>query len=304
MDTRRKRRVQARRANVLQVVMRAEQQLERRMGDRPGRVLARNRIRTARSLRRLSGRLAGLAYRIEQREPDPNVDDTVLQQRVASSLGPVVKQLDLPHVRVRVDDGIVRLEGETDGDASTQAIAQVARGVPGVGEVDTSRLRVLHDDRTRPSYGRRTRRSSAFREITGAVRALDVGDHQVERLAGSVMRVFLACLPPRERAHLAAHLPADVQHLSELAVIVGEPSKPRTVEDLVGQVADAASRTRGTAEQAIRAVLTTLHDLVPEEVDDIAAVLPHDLAVLWNDSKGVQPAGSGPGQAAGEAGVK
>jgi uncharacterized protein (DUF2267 family) len=42
--------------------------------------------------------------------------------------------------------------------------------------------------------------------------------------------------------------------------------------------------TAETAEPAIAAVLAALRTLVPEEVADVGAVLPHDLARFWQEA--------------------
>lgn len=245
--------------------------------------LVRGRHAVARGLRRTSGRMEGLAYRVAARTPDPDVDDRVLRDRVSSTLGSVTRRLDVPRVRVSVHDGIVHLDGRVDDAASARVIEQTARGVAGVEEVQTSLVSGLLPG-MRPSEAAAGRRSDAFRELVGAVRGLDVGDeHEVQRLVGAVLAVFLDTLPEGERGHVESHLPADVRALTSWALTVGTPEKPRTATEFVRQVADAASRTHGTAVEAARTVLAGLHELVPEEVSDVAAVLPGDLVDFWTE---------------------
>lgn len=262
--------------------MALEQQLEAHAPGRSRAAMARTRRRVAGAMRHLSGRLEGIAYHLERRQPDPNVSDDILAQRVASTLGLLTRKLDLPRLRVSVHDGVVQLTGQVDTDASRMAIRRATRAVPGVRRVDTRAVTRLGDTQ-RPSQARRAQRSRSFREIVGAVHALDVGDeHDAARLAGSVLHVLLGILPDGERLHLAGHLPDDVRELVDLATRIGHPAGPRTVDEFLALVADAAGRSRGTADQAVHAVFGALHDTVPEEVADVAAVLPRELAELWH----------------------
>ena len=57
--------------------------------------------------------------------------------------------------------------------------------------------------------------------------------------------------------------------------------RPRTAHGFSAAVADRAQLPSGEASLAARAVLDALRDLVPEEVDDVAAVLPRGLRPLW-----------------------
>jgi uncharacterized protein (DUF2267 family) len=58
------------------------------------------------------------------------------------------------------------------------------------------------------------------------------------------------------------------------------------VADLVAQVLAIDGVSAETAEPVIAAVLGTLRELVPEEVADITAVLPHELKRFWQEASG------------------
>ena len=84
---------------------------------------------------------------------------------------------------------------------------------------------------------------------------------------------------------MSAHLPVDVRRLTGAPRRVGAPARrPRTVADLVVRVVALDGVTTESAEPVIAAVLATLRALVPEEVADIAAVLPRDLARFWREA--------------------
>ena len=80
----------------------------------PRRVERIVRIAAARAAGRAlwaAGHLEGLAYHLEGRHPDEDVDDATLAQRVRSTLGPVEHELDVPRVHLTVHDGEVLLHG-------------------------------------------------------------------------------------------------------------------------------------------------------------------------------------------------
>lgn len=247
--------------------------------DRPVRAAARWAARRA---QRLAGRLEGLAYHLEGRRPDPNVDDLRLAQRVRSSLGPLEKRLDLPRVHVASSDRVVVLHGVVDAPGQAQELEEAAQRVAGVRGV-RSRLHVgMGPGDTRPSEGRTTVQSSpAWRELVGAARGVGLSDDGSQRAAQAVLATLLDCLPEGERQHVLAHLPEDVRMRSHPPLQVGRLAKPRTVQAFDAAVAERAQLLVHEAALATRAVLDSLRGLVPEEVDDVEAVLPSDLKPLW-----------------------
>jgi len=266
------------------LALRVEDLAGRALGERTTAPVARGRRHLARRMRHTAGRLEGLAYRIAGRHPDPDVDDRVLADRVASRLGSVTKHLDLPRVQVTAKDGVVHLAGRIDSLDAFHEIERTVRAIPGVKDIRTAHLRRMGPSDHRPSDGAASRRSAALRDLLQGVNALDIGDEEdARRLVGAVLAVFLRVLPDDPRRHLVTHLPADVQALTDEALIVGDLERARTADELIRQVADAAARTIGTAELVTRRVMADLRDLVPEEVDDVAAVLPRDIGRMWED---------------------
>ena len=116
---------------------------------RPLAALARRKARY------LSGRSRGLVYRLRGRHPSPDVSDLVLAQRVRSTLGPVQKRLDIPHVHVMVGDHIASLHGVVDRSEDAHEIEHTVLDIPGVDQVISHLHTGLGHGDTRPSEGRR-----------------------------------------------------------------------------------------------------------------------------------------------------
>jgi hypothetical protein len=107
-----------------------------------------------RRVERTHGRFRGLVYRLSGRRPDPDVDDLTLADRVRSTLGPVEKQLDLPHVHVMVEDHVVLLHGEVEWPHEAATLEEAAQRVSGVRDVESHLHTGMLPSDTRPSEGR------------------------------------------------------------------------------------------------------------------------------------------------------
>jgi hypothetical protein len=124
---------------------------------RPGTGLHR-RVRhglevAARRARYGAGRLQGAAYRLQGRQPDPDVSDDILADRIRSSLGTLEKRLDVPRIHVMVEDHVAILHGEVASDHDAEQLVAAVERVSGVATV-RSRLHVgLVKSDTRPSEG-------------------------------------------------------------------------------------------------------------------------------------------------------
>jgi hypothetical protein len=101
--------------------------------------------------------------RIAGRQPEPRVGDDVLADRIRSSLGPLRKRLDVPHVHVTVERHVVLLHGEVGTEADATAIERAVRQVSGVRGIESYLHIGLLDSDTRPSEGRTSASPSTVR---------------------------------------------------------------------------------------------------------------------------------------------
>lgn len=242
----------------------------------------RARNEAAGRLKDISHRLEGLAYRVADRRPDPDVDDTVLAQRIRSQLGPLERRLDVPRLNITVHEHIVELRGVVGTRRQAETLIRAIQGISGVDGV----LSFLHvgygPGDTTPSQGRRHQPpSQAWLDLMGSVRELGEEERTAAALATAIVATLLDVLPPSERDHMRVHLPTDVRNRVDNLVRIGKPPRPTTTDEFVTSVTDVFAVPRGTAEMATRQVLATLQDLVPEETADVAAVLPRGLKELW-----------------------
>jgi hypothetical protein len=114
----------------------------------------------ARRVSGMRGRLRGGIYRLRGCRPDPNVVDLVLADRIRSTLGPLEKCLDLPHIHVMVHDHIALLHGEVSSYREVDEIDTAVAAVSGVAGVDSWLHVGLIAGDTRPSTGRAVVRPS------------------------------------------------------------------------------------------------------------------------------------------------
>jgi osmotically-inducible protein OsmY len=108
----------------------------------------------ARRVRGMGGRLRGRIYRLRKCRPDPDVTDPVLADRIRSTLGPLEKRLDLPHIHVMVHDHIALLHGDVGSYREVDEIDTAVAAVSGVAGVDSWLHVGLIAGDTRPSTGR------------------------------------------------------------------------------------------------------------------------------------------------------
>jgi uncharacterized protein (DUF2267 family) len=230
-----------------------------------------------------SGRMQGLAYRLSGRRPDPHVDHNVLADRIRSTLGPLEARLDLPHIHVLVEDHVALLHGDVATDAEADQIEAAVAAVSGVEGVESYLHVGLMPSDTRPSEGRRIRpQSAAMRRLLAATEAAGVTGMYRPRALCAVVSAFTEELPAESARQLLAHLPADVRQLAALPRRLGIPAlQDRTAPDLTRTVAERGGVTEAAALPLVNAVLGELRALVPEEVADVAGVLPADLRALW-----------------------
>ena len=251
--------------------------LERTPG---GRKLSRHMARRVTRLAKYeSGRLEGIRYHLSGRTPDQNAVDSVLADRVRSMLGPLEHHLDIPRLHVSACGHQVTLHGEVDSWDQESEVVRAVRAVPGVHQV-TSRLNVgLFAGDSRPSDGAKHRpESAAMRMVLSAAHGAGVSAGGERAAARSVLSTFVGMLPDGERAHVVAHLPADVR------AMVGERHtgsyrQIRHTDEL--SVAALPLLPADQRRTVVESVLGAVRELVPEEAEDVAAVLPEELRQVW-----------------------
>ena len=223
----------------------------------------------------------GVAYRLAGRHPDPNVADDILADRVRSSIGGLEHRLDIPHVHVMVEDHVVLLHGDVAGEVDARAIEQAVMKVSGVRGVESHLHAGLILGDTRPSSGDTASHhaSPALQRLLDAAR--HAGARQPHEAVHAVLCAFLDRVPVEERAHVFAHLPADVRSLAGPARRHGEHARVRSVAQLVAAASADGGLDPGHATGITSAIVTALRQLVPEEANDVAAVLPPELRDLW-----------------------
>jgi uncharacterized protein (DUF2267 family) len=248
-------------------------------------LLRRSGDRVARRARYLADRWHGVSYRARGRHPDPTASGAVLADRIRSSLGPLEARMDLPHIHVMAEDHIALLHGDVATAEQAHELEAAVAAVSGVEDVESHLHVGLLPSDTRPSDGAHHQPpSAALRQLLGAATGAGVDEQHAPTALRAILGAFLERLPAGEREQAAAHLPADVRRLAAAPRRVGAPGRqPRTVADLVALVVAIDGVTAESAEPVIAAVLATLRMLVPEEVADIGAVLPHDLAQFWKE---------------------
>ena len=257
---------------------------------RIARVRRRLIRRAGKRLRYLEGRLEGAEYKHLGQHPDPDVTDVLLADRVRSSLGPVEKRRDLPHVHVMAEGHTVLLHGEVPTEDDAEAIERAVLDVTGVAGVRSFLHIGLLPSDTRPSEGRsQPSPSDAYRRLVdAAAEAAGVNQDVARRIARATLTVLVARLPEGERDHLLGHLPPDARALAQPRLTEWGAEDIDTAMDLDVAVASASGQWHyEPTDRAVRAVVHTLRALVPEEAADVAAVLPVGLRELWSEEAAV-----------------
>ncbi len=249
---------------------------------------ARRAVRRGRSkARHVTDRLRGVAHRSWR--GDRTVDDQVLADRVRSTLGRVTRDLDLPHVHVMVEDGVVVLHGDVASEEDSEVLEQRACDVPGVRGVESYLHVGLQRSDTRPSAGRAVHPPSDARQRLerATERGGAIGEGEAARAVRAVLATFLERIPEGERHQVLTHLPADVRDLTRMPRrLGGTATHVRTLDELVATVSDVDPALGATRSRLVTdAVLGELSQLIPEERDDVAAILPAELRRLWQRSR-------------------
>lgn len=254
-----------------------------RRGGRARKMMRSTGDRLVRDARNRSGRWQGVSYRLAGRRPDPAVRDDVLADRIRSTIGPLEHQLDLPRVHVMVEDHVALLHGDVGTAEEARRIEAAVRSVSGVAAVESYLHIGLLGSDTRPSEGRREHATSEARKrLVAAAVGAGVAQADAPAVVRAVLSRFSERIPHGERRHLLTHLPDDVRSMLDVPRLLGRPRRVRSLPDLVFLTlvsTDALDPLDGP--KVVRAILGELQALVPEEVADIAAVLPVDLREFW-----------------------
>jgi uncharacterized protein (DUF2267 family) len=241
--------------------------------------------RLCRTVRHDAGSWPGVVYRWAGRHPSDDVDDLTLADRVRSTIGQLEKALDVPHVHVMVEKGVVFLHGEVCGEDDGRAIERAISAIAGVQGVESYLHVGLLPGDTRLSSGRRAPRppSGARVALLGAARRAGVDEPHAAEAVRATLSVFMQRLPVSEREHLLGHLPQDVRELAAPARRLG-PSLARlhTMHELaLAVLGPDVYLSTGRADEVVEAVIAELRAQVPDDAAAVAAVLPRELEVLW-----------------------
>jgi uncharacterized protein (DUF2267 family) len=212
------------------------------------------------------------------------VSDTVLDNRVRSSFGPVEKRLDMPRVHVTVEDHIARLHGDLPSARRAQSVERAVLHTAGLRGVESYLHVAPIPAGACPSAGRaHPAASHAHKRLIEAAYNAGAPAETAPRVVRAALAFLADRVPAEEFDQLASHLPGDVRALCVAPGRRGaRPKRVRKVHELVAGLATATDRLPpDQAEHAIESVLGTLRDLVPEEDLDIAAVLPQELRDFW-----------------------
>lgn len=251
----------------------------------PGKTVRRGVEILGRRARYAAGLLDGLGYRLAGRVPDPAVPDDVLADRIRSNLGTVEKRLDVPHVHVMVEDHVALLHGDVPSGADRSSIELTVLDTAGVRGIESYLHVGLLPGSTRPSEGRAQAAeapSRAMGELLAAARDAGAAEENARAAVRAVLATLSERIPEGERDQLLAHLPSDVRELAAVPRREGDAvTRLRTVAELVAAVAARDGMSPERAQAITESVLAHLRHLVPEEVTDVAAVLPEELRQLW-----------------------
>jgi osmotically-inducible protein OsmY len=72
---------------------------------------------------------------VTRRHPRKTVDDSVLADRIRSTIGPLEKEPELSPINVTVENGPANLHGDVESSEAATQIAEAMRGIAGVHDV-------------------------------------------------------------------------------------------------------------------------------------------------------------------------
>jgi len=257
-----------------------------RLGTRANKAVRHQLDALGRQLRNQAGQLRGTSYRLRGQRPDPDVSDDILADRIRSSIGPVEKRLDLPHVNVLVEDHVALLHGVVGTAEEAHQLETAVAAVSGVRDIESYLHVGIGPGDSRPSAGKLVvPPSEAHQRLVSAATGAGIESAAAESVVRAILASFADRLPDGERNQVASHLPADVRAMFTPPRRVRAAGSPRTVSALVARIAAASTELpEDKARDVTAAVLRELRTLVPEEAADVAAVLPSELRQFWQQA--------------------
>lgn len=235
-------------------------------------IVARRRNRSQRH------RLTHLYQHALHPRPPEDVGDDVVEARVRTALGRTTRRLRIPHVHVTVYEHVAYLHGIAHSMAEERDIVHQVRGVSGVRRV-RPRFSIEPDGHAAPPAAIAT--SAALRHLRDSLGAEWLSDDEEDALLRGTLSCFLGLVPESTRMHIASHLPADVRD-GVLAQIPELSHRQRhDIDELATLIADRSGVTHAVAARALADVCAALSDIIPEERDDVTAVLPQPVRPLW-----------------------
>lgn len=264
---------------------------------RVGRAARRLARRLRGHVRHLVDRLQGILHTRWCHGERRDESDLVLGDRVRSHLGPITRDLDLPHIHVMVQDGIALLHGDVATERDRDTLERAVQQVSGIRGVESYlHLGLLPGD-TRPSAGRAVHPTSPARQRLelAAKRGGAVAEGEAARAVRAVIATFFERIPEGERSQVLTHLPADVRALTTMPRrLGGTATRLRTVDELVATVMKVDPSLGVTRARLVTdSVIGELALLLPEERTHVAAVLPRELRDLWDRVRPSHPTAPG-----------
>jgi uncharacterized protein (DUF2267 family) len=225
-----------------------------------------------------------ICLRLQLHHPDPNVDGLTLADRIRSTIGPLERTLDVPHIHVIVEGHVALLHGEVASADHAVALERAVCRVPGVRGVESHlHVGLLRGD-TRPSHGRNDvpPPSTAKLRLLDAARLGGADEAHAAAAVRATLEVLLGRLPRGVREHVLGHLPADVRKMAfPPSYRADAVSDVRTVAQFVAAVIAEEPDPTDPEAAIVTEILAEIRRLVPEEAGDVAAVLPPELRSLW-----------------------
>lgn len=206
--------------------------------------------------------------------------DADLADHVRSELGPIVKELDLPHVHVMAEGRHVMLHGDVSSLDDAVTIEAAVLAMPVVDSIESHlHLGLLPSD-TRPSESP-IQHSPMYDALIAAAERAKV-DHDAQRYAiHGALAALLDVIPHDERDQVLSHFPDDVKALATPRRRLGETYHGHSVLDV-----EIATSLRGgiplaKAEKLVPSVVGVIRSFVPEEDADVQATLGRRLRAYW-----------------------